>query len=254
MASRVAGDNNASTYKGIGFSPQRNPRQQSGHAFVQSSRTCPESIRILVVASIRLYRDGLAQALDRRDDLSVVGTASDRGEAVARIRDLRPRIVLLDMTTPESQAIPREAEGLVPDLRVVALGVAEVEADVLACAEAGVAGYVPREASLDDLVAALRRTACGEVPCSAELLGSLWRRVASLSAKPSPGAPPTFLTRREREIVRLIDRDLSNKEIAHDLGIEVATVKNHIHNLLEKLGVHRRTEAARIAARMACRM
>jgi DNA-binding NarL/FixJ family response regulator len=226
--------------------------RESGFDDTEESQVPHAEIRVLVVASIRLYREGLAQALDRREDLCVVGTAADRQEAAARIRELRPRIVLLDMTTPESQMIPREAASLVPDLRVVALGVAEVEADVLACAEAGLAGYVPREASLDDLVAALRSTARGEVRCSAELLGSLWRRVASLSAKPPPGAPPTFLTRREREIARLIDRDLSNKEIAHELGIEVATVKNHIHNLLEKLGVHRRTEAARIAARTVC--
>jgi DNA-binding NarL/FixJ family response regulator len=227
--------------------------ERVGDESVEAPKSPHEAIRILVVASVRLYREGLAQVLDRRDGLRIVGTAADRREAVERTRELRPRIILLDMSTPDGQSIPREAASLVPGLRVVALGVTEVESDVLACAEAGVAGYVPRDASLDDLVAALRTAARGEVPCSPLLVGSLWRRVSALAANQISGSPPGGLTRREREIVRLIDRDLSNKEIAHELGIEVATVKNHVHNVLEKLGVHRRVEAARLAGRAVCR-
>jgi DNA-binding NarL/FixJ family response regulator len=82
------------------------------------------------------------------------------------------------------------------------------------------------------------------------VVGSLWRRISALAATQGPLVQPVELTRREREIVRLIDQDLSNKEIACHLGVEVATVKNHVHNLLEKLGVHRRTEAARLFARL----
>jgi DNA-binding NarL/FixJ family response regulator len=151
------------------------------------------------------------------------------------------------MATPESHAAVRDIESLTPASRVVALGVADVEADVLACAEAGVAGYVRREGSLEDLVVAVEGVARGEMLCSPELAGSLWRRVAVLSANQQVASNVADLTRREREVVRLIDHDLSNKEIARQLGIGVATVKNHVHNLLDKLHVNTRAQAAACA-------
>lgn len=200
-------------------------------------------IRILVVASVRLFREGLAQILDRREGLTVLGTAGDRREALARIQELTPQIVLLDMADAESHAMAREFGNLTPQIRVIALGVTDAEGDVLACAEAGVAEYVPREGSLEDLVAAVKSAACGDVHCSPQLAGSLWRRLATLAASQQQAAAAE-LTVREREIVRLIDHDLSNKEIARQLGIEVATVKNHVHNLLDKLHVSTRTQAA----------
>jgi DNA-binding NarL/FixJ family response regulator len=117
------------------------------------------------------------------------------------------------------------------------------EESVLAFAEAGIAGYVPREGSVQDLVDAVERAVRGELQCSPQLAGAIIRRLAWRAAAGSdfPRGP---LTARETEIVRLIDQGLSNKEIAVRLGIEVATVKNHVHNLLEKLRVRRRAEAA----------
>lgn len=200
-------------------------------------------IRVLVVAGIRLFREGLAQILDRREGLTVVGMARDSAEALARIRQLKPQIVLLDMADAESHAMAREFGNLTPQIRVVALGVTDVEGDVLACAEAGVAEYVPREGSVEDLIAAVKSAACGEVHCSPQQAGSLWRRLATLAANQQL-APAAELTRREREIVGLIDHDFSNKQIARQLGIEVATVKNHVHNLLDKLHVTTRAQAA----------
>ena len=201
-----------------------------------------EGIRVLVVASIRLFREGLTQILDRREGLIVVGAARDRGETLAKIQDLNPQIVLLDMADAECHAIAREIGSLTPQIRVVALGVTEVEGAVLACAEAGVAEYVPRDGSLEDLIVAVKSAARGEVHCSPQLAGSLCRRLAALAANQQLAAAE--LTRREREIVRLIDHDFSNKEIARQLGIEVATVKNHVHNLLDKLHVNSRAQAA----------
>ncbi len=206
--------------------------------------------RIVIVADIRLYREGLALVLDRRNEFHVVATAGDRVSALDIVPRHAPEVVLMDMSTPESHAIVRELRKIAPRARVVALGIAEVEGDVLACAEAGVAGYVRRDGSLEELVAAIERAGRGEVACAEGLVASLWRRLSALAANQQPPPPPAELTRREREIVRLIDQDLSNKEIAKKLGIEVATVKNHIHNLLEKLGVHRRIEAARLASRV----
>jgi DNA-binding NarL/FixJ family response regulator len=115
---------------------------------------------------------------------------------------------------------------------------------VLACAQAGIAGYVPREGTLDDLIAALHGAARGEAFCSPRIVAVLLRRIADLSIEWQPLAAAGRLTARELEIVDLIDRGLTNREIAEGLSIEVATVKNHVHNILEKLQIHRRHDAA----------
>jgi two-component system nitrate/nitrite response regulator NarL len=201
--------------------------------------------RVLIVGGIRLYREGLAQMLGRRSGLAVVSVKSNQGEAAADLEELKPDVVLIDLAAAGSHSTVQEVRRLAPGVPVVALGVAELEGDVLACAEAGVAGYVTREGSVEDLVAAVESAARGELRCSPWIAGSLLRRVATLAAGRQPSPPQAHLTTRESEIVRLIEQDLSNKQIAARLGIEVATVKNHVHNLLEKLQVHRRGEAVR---------
>ena len=203
-------------------------------------------IRVLIVAEIRLYREGLAQLLGRRSGMTVVGVKSDLREAVAEIQGLGPNVVVLDMAMPESCATVRELKRLAPGLAVVALGVGEVQGAILEAVEAGVAGYVTREGSLDDLAAVVESAVRGELHCSLEIAGSLARRLAALASDREASPSRERLTTRECEIIRLLQRDLSNKEIAVCLGIEVATVKNHVHNLLEKLNVRRRTEAARL--------
>ena len=203
-------------------------------------------IRVLIVAEIRLYREGLAQLLGRRSGMTVVGVKSDLREAATDIQGLEPDVVVLDMAMAESYATVRDLKRLAPGVAVVALGVGELEGDILACVEAGVAGYVTREGSLEDLVAVLESAVRGELQCSPEIAGSLVRRLAALAANREASPSQARLTGRESEIVRLLEHDLSNKEIAVRLGIEVATVKNHVHNLLEKLNIHRRTEAARL--------
>jgi two-component system nitrate/nitrite response regulator NarL len=199
--------------------------------------------RIVIVGEIRLYRDGLAAALNSKEGVEVVGSLANQYEAYEAIPRLHPDVVLLDMATAGShQAVSRIRE-LAPDTRVVALGIADVERDVIGCAEAGIAGYVPREGTLDSLVDAIQSAVLGELQCSPQMAGTLLRRIAALSAR-SDIALADSLTSREREILRLIEEGRSNKDIARNLGIEVATVKNHVHNLLEKLHVHRRGEAA----------
>jgi two-component system, NarL family, nitrate/nitrite response regulator NarL len=199
-------------------------------------------IRVLIVGDIRLYREGLADILSRRPTITVVGSASSREEGVALAAELTADFVLLDMAMPDSLGTVRAFRAAVRAARVVALGVPEVEREVIDCAEAGVAGYVTRDRSLADMVEAVESAARGEALCSPAMTATLMRRVEALAAERSPGRSP--LTPRELEIVRLIDDGLSNKQIAHQLCIEIATVKNHVHHILEKLRVQRRSEAA----------
>jgi DNA-binding NarL/FixJ family response regulator len=131
-----------------------------------------------------------------------------------------------------------------PGTPIVGFGVEEVEGEVLACAEAGLAGYVPCDASLDDLVMRIQSVFRGELMCPPRIAASLFRRLESASANAAPAATALALTSREREVLTLIGGGLSNKEIAGRLNIEVSTVKNHVHNLLEKLQVTSRAQAA----------
>jgi DNA-binding NarL/FixJ family response regulator len=198
---------------------------------------------LLIVSDIRLYREGLAELLSRRDSLDVIGTATHPDEALQQACELDPAVVVIDQALPGSLMLTRALAQVRPDTRVVALGVPDSEESLLLFAEAGVSGYVPREGSVEDLVEAVECATRGELQCSPQLAGTLIRRLAWRAAV-GGNVTANPLTARESEIVHLIDEGLSNKEIAVRLGIEVATVKNHVHNLLEKLRVHRRAEAA----------
>jgi DNA-binding NarL/FixJ family response regulator len=158
---------------------------------------------------------------------------------------LQPHLVLVDAALIRCTDVVVRISNLETGARIVAFAVAEEDdREVLACAEAGVAGFVGRDASVNDLVVALHTALRGEVRCSPRVAGLMMRRIAAYSDLGPFAYDRSRLTRREIEIVELIDVGLSNKEIACRLGIETATVKNHVHNLLEKLRVHRRGEAA----------
>jgi two-component system, NarL family, nitrate/nitrite response regulator NarL len=200
--------------------------------------------RILVVAETRLYREGLEQILARHPRVEVAASAADAPGALEAIAACDPDAVLVDVGATGSTGALRQIVGAVPESRVVAFGVAESEELILNCAEAGVAGYVPRDASLDELIAVVEGVMRNELVCSPRLAGTLLRRVGALARERSGDNSEVRLTSRETQIVGLIDEGLSNKEIATRLQIELATVKNHVHHLLEKLDVGRRAEAA----------
>lgn len=203
-------------------------------------------IRVLVVAGVRFYRDGIAAALSADPRFAVAGGVADVPAAAMAFDSLAPDVILLDLAGADGPAHVRSLLERAPAARIVALGVREAEDDVLPLAEAGVAGYVTRDGSVDDLLAAVESVAAGETICSPRMAATLLRRVALLARdrRAEEPNPERGLTSRERQIVALIDEGLSNKEIATRLRIELATVKNHVHNILEKLRVHRRGEAA----------
>ena len=206
------------------------------------------AMRILVVTETRLYRDGVAHALrthgETHGEPFQVTACSSASEALDRLRDVGADTMLLDMAIPQSIELVRAAREIMPDVHVLALAVAEMDNDVLACAAAGVSGYVPRECSLDELVAAIRRAGRGELLCPPRIAASLFRRIGSYADKPEATTPAVQLTAREMEVAQLVRRGFANKQISGQLNIEVATVKNHVHNILEKLQLRRRGEIA----------
>jgi DNA-binding NarL/FixJ family response regulator len=205
--------------------------------------------RVLIVASIRLYREGLAQLLSANGEFTVVGTDSTGRDAIERIDETAPDVTLVDLAIPDLCDISAAFATRSPRIPLVAVGITESDSEVLACAEMGIAGYVTRESSIAELAAALHGAADGELFCSPRTAGILIRRVAELAADRHHNGSVASLTQREREVATLMSEALSNKEIASRLCIEVATVKNHVHNVLDKLNVHRRSEAVRLLAR-----
>jgi two-component system, NarL family, nitrate/nitrite response regulator NarL len=195
---------------------------------------------VFIVVGIRLYREGLAQLLTAQEGFTVVGTESDGRMAAAQIEHLTPDVALVEMGIRDLDVIAGALAARSPQIPLVALGIADSDTDVLACAEKGATAYVTREASVEELKTTIQRAANGELVCSPRTTGTLIRRLGMLAAELHPSTPTVRLTRREREVASLMREDLSNKEIATRLRIEVATVKNHVHNVLDKLQVHRR--------------
>jgi two-component system, NarL family, nitrate/nitrite response regulator NarL len=204
-------------------------------------------IRVFIVADVRFYREGLTQALTRDCRFAVLGTAASCDEALRRTVEYDPDVVLIDTSISGGVSAVNSMVEVAPATKVVALAVTENEEDILEWARAGVAGYVPREASLEDLIDAVECVGRGELRCSAKIAASMFRRIASLSKTSQDGQhipSPARLTAREGEIASLIEQGMSNKQIARHLNIGLATTKSHVHHILEKLNLHRRAEAA----------
>ena len=206
-------------------------------------------ISLVVIAPIRLFREGLVALFTECEGIEVVAAAVAREDGLAHVRIRRPDVVLVALGPGAHAPLVHELLETAPGTRVVMLGVTDDDPEVLPLAEAGVAGYVTTEASGAEIVSVVESVSRGEMPCSPRLAATLLRRVASLAQERRVPSALDELTAREREVVELLGEGLSNKEIANDLQIEVATVKNHVHNILEKLRVTRRTEAAALARR-----
>ncbi len=197
------------------------------------------TVRVLIVAPVRLYREGLEQALGRDTRLDVVGAAASPQGAIALLDEHEPDTVVLDVG-----AGPSFAHALTirrPELRIIVLALAETPPKVIEWAEAGIAGFVTEDGTVSDLVDSIVGAADDELICTPLTAGALLRHVRALARNP---LGDVSLSPREFEIAQLIEQGLMNKEIASRLGIELATVKNHVHRILEKLGVHRRADAA----------
>jgi DNA-binding NarL/FixJ family response regulator len=197
---------------------------------------------VLIVDAVCVLSEALADTLMREHVAREVRTVADKDAAVSIVQSFHPDVVVLNVTCPDVLATFAAMRAVVSDLQVIALAVGESEDEILACAEAGVAGFLPRKATFDDLACTVNKVARGEAVCPQSVNRALLRRVFTDAHQPS--ATTDHLTPREREVLVLIEQGLSNKQIAQRLGIEVRTVKNHVHNLLEKLRVQRRGEAA----------
>ncbi|MUL64648.1 DNA-binding response regulator [Mycobacterium sp. CBMA 234] len=200
--------------------------------------------RLMIVDDCTLYREYLA-AVFAADGAPAPAVAWDLESLLAALTDERPSLVLVNLDTRDSAMLLRATFEICPHSKVIVLGMAEDdETGIVACAEAGVAGYHLRTDSLSDLRGLIQRVADGETSCSPRVSAILMRRLSALATQRQPAAKDLVLTVREAQILRMLEKGLSNRDIADELCIAIHTVKNHVHNLLHKLGVSTRAEAA----------
>lgn len=199
----------------------------------------PMAIQILIVDDHNVVRQGLRMFLSLDPELEIVGEANNGAEGVRLARELRPQVVLMDLLMPvmdgvtATTAIRRE----LPDVEVIALTSVLEDSSVYGAIRAGAIGYLLKDTEAEDLCRAIRSAAAGQVQLSPQAAAMLAREVRIPHS-------PEALTQREIEVLRLLAHGLANKEIARELGIGEKTVKTHVSNILSKLGVLSRTQAA----------
>lgn len=200
------------------------------------------TIPVLLVDDHTVVRQGLRMVMSLEDDLEVVGEAANGREAVEAVAELSPQVVLMDLLMPVMNGVEaiRTIKAQHPEVEVVALTSVLEDRMVIDAVEAGAAGYLLKETGPDALFEAIRAAARGEVRLDPRAQKRLVREVRTPTMRES-------LTGRETDTLRLIAKGMANKQIAAELGVSEVTVKTHVSNVLSKLGLQSRTQAALFA-------
>ncbi len=200
------------------------------------------TIRVLLADDHGVVRKGVRDFLEEEPDLNVVGEASDGAQAVDMALALQPDVVVMDIKMPQLSGIEatKRIKAAAPQVRVLALSAYDDDPYVWGLLEAGASGYVLKTAESRELISAIRAVAAGRSALDPQIAP----RIIARAARPTPSSD---LTDREREVLSLAARGLTNKQIGHDLNISDRTVQNHLANIYGKLSVQSRTEAVTAA-------
>ncbi len=212
-----------------------------------------EPIRVLVCDDHALYRRGLEMVLGTEDGIEIVGEASDGAEAIRRVEELLPDVVLMDIRMPRRSGIEActAIKDVVPSTKIVILTISDEESDLYEAVRAGANGYLLKDVPGEEIAAGIRAVASGQSLISPSMASKLLTEFASMIKKSEerPQLPVPRLTERELEVLKLVARGMANRDIAKELFISENTVKNHVRNILEKLQLHSRMEAVVYAVR-----
>jgi DNA-binding NarL/FixJ family response regulator len=205
-------------------------------------------IRLLLIEDNRLLRDGLFSILKSHKDIDIIAASGDGKRTLAKIKQLKPNIVLLDLGL-RSQNSLRVVEVVKQDFplaKIIVMDLAPVQADILQYVKAGANGFILKDASLNDFLITIRSVSEGATILPPLLIDSLFSQIVDHAVREGKTKlkEAVLMTQREREVITLLSEGMSNKEIAHRIHISTYTVKSHIHNIMEKLALHTRLEIA----------
>jgi len=206
-------------------------------------------IRILLVEDNRILRDGITALLDKEKDFTVTGLSDGGRDVVAMTRKVKPHVVLLDLGLESKNGleIVENLKKEFPGIKIIGMGLAPSQADIMEFVQAGADGFILKDATLEDVANTIRSVSAGRTVLPSSMTTSLFFQIAEhalLKGKRNlRGA--TRMTQREKEIIALISDGMSNKQIASNLNIATFTVKSHVHNILEKLELQSRLQIAR---------
>lgn len=206
-------------------------------------------LRVMVVDDHPMWRDAVVDDLEAAGH-QVVATAGTGTEAISRFRAVRPQVVVLDLQIPPPGGVEVTSTVLKedPSARVLILSASGEQDDVLEAVKAGATGYLVKSASREELLAAVRRVGAGDSVFTPGLAGLVLGEFRRIAQDPGPAAPPgEQLTERETEVLKMVAKGLSYKQIAERLVLSHRTVQNHVQNTLRKLQLHNRVELTRYA-------
>jgi len=210
-----------------------------------------EPVRVLVVDDQELFRRGLTMLLAVEDGIEVVGEASDGHEGMQLAVSTAPDVVLLDVRMPQQSGIEAclAIKEAVPTAKIIMLTASDEEADLYEAVKSGASGYLLKDSSIEEVAQGIRVVADGQSLISPSMAAKLIDEFKTMSRPERSTGPALKLTDRELEVLRLVAKGLSNRDVAQRLAISENTVKNHVRNMLEKLQLHSRMEAVMYAVR-----
>jgi two-component system NarL family response regulator len=210
-------------------------------------------IRVLIADDQPLYRRGLEVVLHTEENIEVVGEAENGEEAIAKAEELAPDVVLMDVRMPRINGIEatQAIRDRVPTTKILMLTVSDEDSDLYEAIKAGASGYLLKEVSVEEVADSIRAVMQGESKITPSMASKLINEFSAMSkrADERQRLPAPALTARELEVLKLVAKGMSNREIADELFISENTVKNHVRNILEKLHLHSRMEAVMYALR-----
>jgi DNA-binding NarL/FixJ family response regulator len=206
-------------------------------------------IRLILIEDNRLLREGINVMLKKNPDINVVAAFSDSDFIREKIIELKPNILLLDLglANQNSLELVKYLKDKYHDIKVIVMDLVPIQEDILQFVEAGVSGFILKDATIAEFTKTIRSVAGGEKVLPPILAGSLFSQIIDYGIKelgPSKLIQSVRMTKREREIVELIAEGLANKEIAYKLNLSIYTVKSHVHNILEKMALNTRVQIA----------
>jgi DNA-binding NarL/FixJ family response regulator len=205
-------------------------------------------IRILLVEDNRILREGITAMINEQRDVEVAAVSDGRDNTLSKTRATNPHVVLMDLglNSKNSLEVVRSVKKEFPEVKIIGMGLAPAQADILEFVQAGAEGFVLKTASVAEMIDTIRAVASGETVLPSSMTGSLFSQVAEHAIRKGKGnlKAAIRMTQREREVIALIVDAKSNKEIANELNIATFTVKSHVHNIMEKLALHSRLQIA----------